>query len=59
MMQLIEQYQNQLDVVKRQIREMERNGTDVTDGRKCRQLKQMKKELQESIKQMQKYIKKG
>lgn len=46
MTQLIEQYQEQLNNVKRQIKDMEKNG--ITD-KKYKQLKQMKTELQTNI----------
>lgn len=46
MMQLIEQYQEQLNNVKWQIKDMERSG--ITDKR-YKQLKQMKAELQTNI----------
>jgi len=56
MTQLIEQYQEQLNNVKRQIKDMEKNG--ITD-KKYKQLKQMKTELQTNIRQMKSYVKKG
>lgn len=56
MMQLIEQYQEQLNNVKWQIKDMERSG--ITDKR-YKQLKQMKAELQTNIRQMKSYVKKG
>ena len=56
MMQLIEQYQEQLNNVKWQIKDMERSG--ITDKR-YKQLKQMKDELQTNILQMKSYVKKG
>lgn len=56
MMQLIEQYQEQLNNVKWQIKDMERSG--ITDKR-YKQLKQMKDELQTNIRQMKSYVKKG
>ena len=59
MAQLTEQYQEQLNIVKRQMKEMERAGTDNIDYRKYRQLKQMKNELQTNICQMKRYVKKG
>lgn len=54
--QLIEQYQEQLNNVKRQIKDMEERG--ITD-KKYKQLKQMKTELQTNICQMKSYVKKG
>lgn len=54
--QLIEQYQEQLNNVKRQIKDMEKSG--ITD-KKYKQLKQMKTELQTNIRQMKSYVKKG
>lgn len=54
--QLIEQYQEQLNNVKRQIKDMEKSG--ITD-KKYKQLKQMKTELQTNICQMKSYVKKG
>ena len=56
MTQLIEQYQEQLNNVKRQIKDMEKNGIT---GKKYKQLKQMKTELQTNIRQMKSYVKKG
>lgn len=56
MTQLIEQYQEQLNNVKRQIKDMEKNG--IAD-KKYKQLKQMKTELQTNIRQMKSYVKKG
>lgn len=56
MTQLIEQYQEQLNNVKRQIKDMEKNG--ITD-KKYKQLKRMKTELQTNIRQMKSYVKKG
>ena len=56
MAQLIEQYQEQLNNVKRQIKDMEKSG--ITDKR-YKQLKQMKTELQTNIRQMKSYVKKG
>lgn len=56
MTQLIEQYQEQLNNVKRQIKDMEKSG--ITD-KKYKQLKQMKTELQTNIRQMKSYVKKG
>lgn len=56
MTQLIEQYHEQLNNVKRQIKDMEKNG--ITD-KKYKQLKQMKTELQTNIRQMKSYVKKG
>lgn len=56
MAQLIEQYQEQLNNVKRQIKDMEKSG--ITD-KKYKQLKQMKTELQTNIRQMKSYVKKG
>lgn len=59
MVQLVEQYQEQLNIVKRQIKDMEQAGVDVDDRPKYRQLKQMRSKLQANIRQMKKYIKKG
>lgn len=59
MAQLIEQYQEQLNNVKRQIKDMEQNGVTATERHKYRQLKQMKTELQTNICQMKSYVKKG
>lgn len=59
MAQLVEQYQEQLNIVKRQLKDLEQNDIAVTDRRKYRQLKQMKNELQTNIRQMKKYIMKG
>lgn len=56
MTQLIEQYQEQLNNVKRQMKDMEKSG--IAD-KKYKQLKQMKTELQTNIRQMKSYIKKG
>ena len=58
MQQLTEQYQEQLNIVKRQIKEMEQSGTDNIDYRKYRQLKQIKSELQTTIRQMKRYKRK-
>lgn len=59
MAQLIEQYQEQLNNVKRQIKDMEQNGVTLMERSKYRQLKQMKTELQTNIRQMKSYVKKG
>ena len=59
MAQLVEQYQEQLNNVKRQIKDMEQNGVTATERHKYRQLKQMKTELQTNICQMKSYVKKG
>lgn len=59
MAQITEQYREQLNIVKGQIKEMENAGTANTDYRKYKQLKQMKTDLQTSIRQMKRYIKKG
>lgn len=57
--QLVEQYQKQLNIVKRQIKEMEQTQAANIDRSKYRQLKQMKRELQSNICQLKKYTKKG
>ena len=59
MVQLIEQYQEQLNNVKRQIKDMEQNGVTLMERSKYKQLKQMKTELQTNIRQMKSYVKKG
>ncbi len=59
MAQLVEQYQEQLNNVKRQMKDMERNGVTAMEQRKYKQLKQMKNELQANIRQMKRYVKKG
>ena len=59
MTQLIEQYQEQLNNVKRQIKDMEKNGITLAERSKYKQLKQMKTELQTNIRQMKSYVKKG
>lgn len=59
MAQLIEQYQEQLNNVKRQIKDMEKNGVTLIERSKYKQLKQMKTELQTNIRQMKSYVKKG
>lgn len=59
MAQLIEQYQEQLNNVKRQIKDMEKNGVNIIERSKYKQLKQMKTELQTNIRQMKSYAKKG
>lgn len=59
MAQLVEQYQEQLNNVKRQIKNMEQNGVTAMERHKYRQLKQMKNELQTNIRQMKSYVKKG
>lgn len=57
MEQLIEQYQEQLKIIKRQIKEMEKERDIYYSSYK--QLKQMKNELQMNIRQMKQYAKKG
>lgn len=57
MTQLVEQYEKQLNIVNRQIKEAEQ--ADNFNWRKYEQLKQIKSELQNNICQMKKYIKKG
>lgn len=59
MTQLTEQYKEQLNIVKRQMKEMEEAGTDNIDYRRYQQLNQMKNELQTNIHQMKRYAKKG
>lgn len=59
MAQLTEQYQQQLKIVKGQMKDMEQKGAAVMDWHKYRQLKQMKNELQANIRQMKRYAKKG
>lgn len=59
MTQLVEQYQEQLNNVKRQIREMEQNGVSLEQHKKYKQLKHIKTELQTNIRQMKSYVKKG
>lgn len=59
MTQLIEQYQEQLNNVKRQIKDMEKNGISITERNRYKQLKQIKTELQTNIRQMKSYAKKG
>ena len=57
MTHLVEQYEKQLNIVNRQIKEAEQ--ADNFNWRKYEQLKQIKSELQNNICQMKKYIKKG
>ncbi len=57
MTQLIEQYEKQLNIVNRQIKETEQ--ADSFDSRKYKQLTQIKSELQNNIRQMKRYEKKG
>lgn len=59
MEQLAKQYQEQLNIVKRQIKDMEKADIDAIDRSKYKQLKQMKAELQANIRQIIKYVKKG
>ncbi len=59
MKQLIKQYQEQLNNVKGQIKEMEQSGASKVECRRYTQLKQIKNELQTSISQMKRYVKKG
>ncbi len=58
MAQLTAQYQEQLNIVKGQMKDMEQKGAAM-DWHKYRQLKQMKYELQANIRQMKRYAKKG
>ena len=57
--ELIQQYENELARIRGQIRSMEQTGEADTDRRKYRQLKQIRSELQSSIRQMKQYTKKG
>ena len=52
---MIQQYENELARIRGQIRSMEQTGEADTD----RQLKQIRSELQSSIRQMKQYTKKG
>lgn len=56
---MIQQYENELARIRGQIRSMEQTGEADTDRRKYRQLKQIRSELQSSIRQMKQYTKKG
>lgn len=56
---MIQQYKNELARIRGQIRSMEQTGEADTDRRKYRQLKQIRSELQSSIRQMKQYTKKG
>ena len=56
---MIQQYKNELARIREQIRSMEQTGEADTDRRKYRQLKQIRSELQSSIRQMKQYTKKG
>ena len=55
---MIQQYENELARIRGQIRSMEQTGEADTDRRKYRQLKQIRSELQSSIRQMKQYTKK-
>ena len=54
--QLVEQYQEQLRIIKKQIRDMEKNGVKFEERKKYKQLKQMKNDLQTSLQQMKRYL---
>lgn len=56
MVQLVEQYQEQLRIIKKQIRDMEKNGVKFEERKKYKQLKQMKNDLQTSLQQMKRYL---
>ncbi len=56
MVQLVEQYQKQLRIIKKQIRDMEKNGVKFEERKKYKQLKQMKNDLQTSLQQMKRYL---
>ena len=56
---MIQQYENELARIRGQIRSMEQTGEADTDRRKYRQLKQIRSEVQSSIRQMKQYTKKG
>lgn len=55
--QLVEQYEKQLNIVNLQMKEAEQ--TDSIDSRKYKQMKQVKSELQNNIRQMKRYETKG
>lgn len=56
---MIQQYENELARIRGQIRSMEQTREADTDRKKYRQLKQIRSELQSSIRQMKQYTKKG
>lgn len=56
MVQLVEQYQEQLRIIKKQIRDMEKNGVKFEERKKYKQFKQMKNDLQTSLQQMKRYL---
>lgn len=56
MVQLVEQYQEQLRIIKKQIRDMEKKGVKFEERKKYKQLKQMKNDLQTSLQQMKRYL---